>query len=31
MVRAYQMADRKELDLDERITLTRAVDYFDRR
>ncbi|MGE3491490.1 MAG: serine hydrolase [Vicinamibacterales bacterium] len=24
MVRAYQMADRKELDLDERITLTRA-------
>ncbi len=24
MVRAYQMADRKELDLDERVTLTRA-------
>ena len=24
MLRAYQMADRKELDLDERITLTRA-------
>ncbi len=24
MVRAYQLADRKELDLDERITLTRA-------
>jgi beta-lactamase class A len=24
MVKAYQMADRKELDLDERITLTRA-------
>lgn len=24
MVRAYQMADRKQLDLDERITLTRA-------
>src|SRR6187402_793831 len=24
MIKAYQMADRKELDLDERITLTRA-------